>query len=393
MLGLTVWPIENFATLYYLLFFLPSIIFLVGNFKLINRLFRNIDRKLFFSTILLLALINTSAFWNEDKSLDVAASSFKITVMIFLFVLITAIITRYTPRVFPTLIYAIVVLVSILGIFTLIHHIEYIQNKQITTRILQIGHAPALKVVNAATTGIYLGAIALFSIILLRNNLKNKLFFSRASIPFLVFILILFVLICWTRSVFLGLYVTFLICAANEKKGFLLVIAIAAPIASLILTFLIDSPQIESIINRGGDWRIQIWTTYIDSGLKDFWLGKGFLYNSDLTVSGMIDGNAVSVIHPHSHNFYIQLLYWLGFTGLSIYIYILIRVLNISFTNWTKFEAKIAFSVICYFMVVQVFDVYNIFTKPSYYWPCIWLPIGICFGIEKKYNHQKQPSG
>ncbi|GAB1261931.1 hypothetical protein NBRC116495_26380 [Aurantivibrio plasticivorans] len=88
-----------------------------------------------------------------------------------------------------------------------------------------------------------------------------------------------------------------------------------------------------------------------------------------------------TVIQSHSHNALLQLLFWTGIIGLASYIAIYARAIIISYRHRYSAFGKTPFLLLAYFAIVQMFDVYSIISKPNQYWLCVWLPVGIAFGL------------
>ncbi|MGH1472163.1 MAG: O-antigen ligase family protein [Cellvibrionaceae bacterium] len=383
-IGLVFWPIGNYATIVYLTFYLPILIIAITQRVQIISLIKNVDRRLFLSLLALLFWVSISTLYARQTTdhISLLRESLKHNFLIFLYVFGIAYLTALSKR---TLIFAIYIAIFFAGLLAIITIIDrfVINDLPIKARMMHLGIYNFKKMYNPVVIGIYFGGISIITAGVFKfNKTQNKL-----TIGFLVVHLVLLLLMAYmsgTRTALVGLIAACIFYAGFIRKHFLAALFFCALTPILIsLAFLFDIKVIESFVLRGGlgSWRPQIWDASFTEALKHPWIGIGFGSETNLEV---IRENVTS-IQTHSHNFYLQLLTWCGILGLATYLACLFAAFKLPSpkkdNQITAHLYSFSFVMLCYFLVVQIFDVHNIFTSPSYYWPCIWLPFGILLGL------------
>ncbi|MGI1677504.1 MAG: O-antigen ligase family protein [Cellvibrionaceae bacterium] len=237
---------------------------------------------------------------------------------------------------------------------------------------------------NPVVIGIYFGLI---STMCLATLVKRPLTFNRPywiwlfiSIAMLAILGVTF--LSRTRTALVGISFFIAVMLLIEKKYYTTFFLIAIGSICIVAGLIFDIAQIKSYVLRGGfgSWRPEIWQVSFNQSLDHFWIGSGM--GSD-TIYTVPREELVST-QNHSHNFYLQMFAWSGFTGLFLYVALILRSLVLGFKAKQLQLGYLALSCLTYFLAVQIFDVHNIFTASSYYWPCIWLHIGILLGLSDK---------
>ncbi len=382
-IGLVFWPIGNYATVIYLCFYLPLLILIASQIRLFANIIKNVDRTLFLALLALLSWVSISSLYGSpaQENTNLLIETLKHCILIFLYILAIAYLSIYSPKNLIFAIFLALFLAAILASSTLIDQF-LVNDASIKLRLYLLGFGTRINVYNPVITGIYFGCLTITSISFMTtdkhsNRLQAGVFFAFALTLFVITYL------TGTRTALAGLTAAFIIYFVFIRKKMVLgVFLFFAVISLLSLGFVFNIKEIENLILRGGlgSWRPQIWDVSINEALEHLWLGLGMGSETKLEVTR----DNITTIQNHSHNFYLQLLNWCGLTGLFIYISMLFRATQLSYFHTPTHLASLSFLTLSYFIVVQFFDVHNIFTSPSYYWPCIWLPTGIILGLSYK---------
>ncbi len=377
--GMVFWPIGNYATLVYLMFFLPLICLLVIDRESLTNAIVKSDRLALLSLVALLFWIQTASL-RPNAELDTGKlfwQTLKYNILILLYVTGIAYLAKQWPKVFFVSLLFSFILIAILASLS-IYHIYFIIDHASNFRISIFGLGDFAVSANPATAGIYFGSISTIVVALLFNRPPR----SSASISILLLIISLpclaITFLTGTRSAMVGFLAAAILCLLFDQKSKFGMVLCTIVFGLLIYGLIAKSTYFNNLLMRDGfgGWRPEIWKASIQLSLENFWFGAGMWRDTSVLVTR--DG--VSQIMPHSHNHYLQLLIWTGVTGLTLYICLLSSAIRKYKTNKNDPLIGMASISLVYFIIVQFFDVFSIFTKPSYYWPCIWLPIGIIIG-------------
>lgn len=389
-IGLVFWPIGNYATIVYLCFYLPVLILIASQLRLIINIIKRVDRKLLFALLALLSWVSISSFYGTttQENINLPKETLKHCLLIFLYILAVAYLSIYAPKTILFSIYLALLFAAILATATLIDRF-IINETSISSRLDRLGLGTRTDKYNQVNIGIYFGCLTIISttcISIYKNS--NRLLMSL----FITITLALFTItyLTGTRTALIGLiaalvfYLVFI-----RKKTALGIFLCLSVVSALSLSFIFNIQEVETFVLRGGlgSLRPQIWSESIKEALNHLWWGLGMGSETKLEVAR----DSITSIQNHSHNFYLQLLNWCGLTGLFIYISMLFKAAQLNYLYAPSHLASLSFLALSYFAIVQIFDVHNIFTSPSYYWPCIWLPIGIILGLSYKPTYTTSP--
>ncbi len=390
-LGLVFWPISNYSTLVYLLFFLPLLISFVLEHKNFVRLFLATPNRLI--SIILLALLTWvmfSSLWTnleDTQNLELFAKTLKINILIVSYILGIAYLTDRSPKLLFTCLVSSSLLVAIIALISLFNQF-ILKDQVLTTRISAFGIGEWITTSNSVTAGIYVGMFSVLSgAMLITPSIRKSLGLSMLiGVTFAICLSTAY--FTGTRTALVALLISLAISLLLFRKWFFLLILCASIISLICYGLLEESSYLNSYLLRGGvgSWRPQIWIAALDAGIDNFWIGSGMWGSSELIVTR----KDITTTMPHSHNFYLQLLNWSGVIGLFLYATLITLTIKLGTSMLNKPLVFMAMLVLFYFIFVQIFDVYNIFTKPSYYWPCVWLPLGIIIGHAFKLEDEKR---
>jgi len=388
-IGLIFWPISNYATLIYLLFYLPLIGLFLLEHKRFTQLVFHTNNIFLIILIALLSWVVVSCFWSSTDAdhFDSAKKTIKHNLLILSYVLGVAFLAYQSPKLLLVSLITGVGLVTAIALASIIN--QFILNDlPITSRMTNFGIGDRIVFLNSVITGIYFGAFSVLTgtYLISFSSRKNLTTLALLGLAFLVCFMATY--LTGTRTALLAL-LTLLIFTLLLSRRWLIALSLSACLAGILCYGLLgEASYLKTFLARGGygSWRPQIWMAAWQLGIEHFWFGVGMWESTEIIVTR----KDVTTSVPHSHNFYLQLLNWTGIIGLALYLSILTLALKMALAKLNKPLVFISTMVLIYFLIVQIFDVYNVFTKPSYYWPCLWLPIGIIIGqtIDKRPEEQ-----
>lgn len=380
--SLVLWPLGNYSTLVYLVFYLPLAALILHRPAYTLSFVKLSNPNLFALVVALLAWVLLTSIWaNNDQGFEpLFRKTLKTVLLILFFIFGVAILARNSASIFQRALLIICLASSSMMILTIINQITQGNYFSPYYRLEALGIDGWTSTVNPVVAGIYSGWLTgLASLLLLDSFQQNKSLYLKVAVFVSLVSFVTIMLLARSRTAFLAIavfYFTYLIINKNFKVliglGLFFFVILAAGIAS-------ENPIVTSTINRGGlaGFRPEIWKAAWLNSQENLWFGAGVW--SDTTVR--ISRSTEIITQMHSHNFYLQLLNWTGLFGLALYLGLLYQSIKLAFWEKGSFLGQFSLLTLVYFVVVQFFDVYNIFTKPSYYWPCIWLPIGIIIGL------------
>jgi putative inorganic carbon (hco3(-)) transporter len=371
-------PIGNYSTLVYWLFYVPLLLLLIWQYNILVSIIKWADRPLVIVFLALLLWVAVTSLWSdaEGGQTNTLLKSTRHNLLILFYVTGVTFLAYQFPRTLKTALFVSTAIVALAALISIIDQ-YLLSSTPVSTRLSQIGLGDWKDSSNQVVLGIYFGVYAVISWALLieSGSQSNS---GKTVLALCTTACLGVVVLSGTRTALVAIFFTGVFSLLLQRK--LGTVTTIGAIGTVVLThgILDESAYLHSYLARDGfSWRPEIWLASLRASFDHFLVGTGMWHDSQLQVTR--DG--VSMPHPHSHNFYLQLLNWAGITGLSLYAGLLIRALILGYKNRGQPLAMAAFLSILYFVLAQVFDVYNVFTKPSYYWPCLWLPIGIILGL------------
>jgi O-antigen ligase len=383
------WLPDNYATVTYLLFFIPSIIAFIQWRSDFLELISRIDNFLLFSLTALFIWIALSTLWStpHDDQIENFVYSAKILLFIFIYILSIALLYKRDLKFLNIAILSSLAVLTVASTITVIYYFIVLDYPiRFHNRIHSIGYGSWNLQLNSVVAAIYYGSFTVVAFILSTNKQFSRV--TRALILIGGFICLVFTFLTWTRTAAVGLAgaaIAYTWWQYGWRRTGLLLSSIALGIAVLAATM----PWFEQYIYRSGfgSWRPEIWLATWEASLDNIAFGTGFNTDSHLTVSRTVENKVQTIVVPHAHNFYLQIFYWSGAVGVLLYLAVLLRAIQLTWRTKHDFYCLLSFVSLLYFCVVQTFDVYSIFVRPSYYWACIWLPMGILLGCSSKQEY------
>lgn len=381
-IGLVFWPIGNYATTVYLGFYLPFLLLLMVDCSGFQRLVVESDSVLLFNLLILLCWVVISTLWSieQETNLSITLDTLKYSILILTYTLGIAYLAKFRPQLILAALYLSIILAAIISTLTVVN-LYVLEERGLTTRIFKVGIKQWAKLDNAVVVGIYFGGLTTIAAALSVQKLpRTTLEWAETALLALsslcCFSLTLF---SWTRTAFVSLWATVLVYLLATKK--IKTAVTFATTTGMVFAFAVfnSSNFLNKLINRGGlgSWRPELWYATWQASLGHFWLGSGAGSESVIIATR----GKSEIVESHGHNFYLQFLYWTGVIGLSMYLCMLGRVFLDAHRVRKSRLGTMCFVLLAYFGTAQLFDIYNIFNGPSYYWACIWLPIGITLGL------------
>lgn len=382
-IGLIFWPISNYSTLTYLFFYLPLFTLFFLEHKRFSQLIFHTNKKVLIIFIALLSWVIISCFWSgsSDNRIEILVKTMKHNLLITAYVLGVAFLAYQSPKLLLISLISGASLVAIIALASIINQL-ILNDLPISSRITKFGVGNTVVVFNPVTAGIYFGMFSVLAGTFLITLRKNLAYSTLTGLAFLICLLATY--LTGTRTALLALFVLLAIILLLSRKWLVALSLSAGLVVVLYYGLLGEASHLKAFLTRGGygSWRPQTWMAAWQLGIEHFWFGTGMWENFQLEVIR----DEVTTTVPHSHNFYLQLLNWTGVIGLSLYLSLLTIALRMTWRKLNKPLIFISAMILIYFLIVQIFDVYNVFTKPSYYWPCLWLPLGIIIGQTTKTN-------
>lgn len=372
-------PIGNYATLVYWLFYAPFLALLILFPLRITGLIHNADRLLVVVFLIFILWTATTTLWAETEatSLAIFLEFAKRALLITFYVLGAAYLAFYHPAVLRIALISASVVVAMIALASIVFHYG-MQDAPLSRRLAVFGYEKyGGDQTNAVVTGIYFGLFSALSFAFIATAKRTTI---KAFLWMCSGLCLVAVAFTGTRTASLALLLSFLLFLILQKR-FLLAVSIATILVAVsTLGYLVESFPLHDYFARGGlgSLRPQIWAASLKESTSHFWFGNGLWRDFGLPV--VVEGLQSPSIQAHSHNYYLQLLNWTGLIGLCLYLVLLVRSLMLSYQARHIQLAGASLLAISYFVVVQLFDVYDIFTNPSYYWPCLWLPLGVLAG-------------
>lgn len=380
-------PIGNYATLVYWLFYAPLLILLGWQYSSFAYMIKRIDRTLIvaFSSLLLWVAITSLWSGTEESLADTLLEAAQRIFLILMYAVGIAYLACHFPGILKTGLIASAIIVALTALASVID--QFILNDaSLSRRLSRIGFGDWRNRSNAVVTGIYFGVYAIIPSALLMGR-SDRNYLSTGLLALCAIACLIAATLTGTRTAVIAIIATVLVYLAVQRR-LLILAAIGVISAVAVVHGLVDeSAQLHKYLTRGGlgSWRPEIWLASLQASGEHFWVGSGMWHNFQLIATR---GEATSS-QPHSHNFYLQLLNWAGIIGLGLYVTMLGRALVLGYRYRHQPFAMLGLMTMTYFIVVQVFDVYDVFTKPSYYWPCLWLPLGVLAGLSARHASQR----
>lgn len=378
-------PIGNYPTLVYWLFYAPCLILLLWQRRAFIVLIRSADLALVVMFFSLLVWITLTTLWpNAGTGMENPfLQSLKHALLIVLYSMGVGFLAYQAPGILIVVLVTSTIVVALTGLVSAIDQFV-LHNLPISSRLSTVGIGNWKDALNPVVAGVYFGTFAVLAGGFILYDVDRLL--PRATLALCFVLCLAAMLLTGTRTAlvgFLGAGLSYLI--IQRKLWTTATLGLACVLISIQGIFF-ESGYLHDYLARGGigSWRPEIWLASLRESLNHFLIGSGMWRDFQLTA---IRGEANSV-QPHSHSFYLQLLNWTGIVGLGLYMALLGRTSVLGHRRRDQPLAMAAFLALVYFMVVQIFDVYDIFTAPSYYWPCVWLPIGIVVGVSARRSRQ-----
>ena len=175
-----------------------------------------------------------------------------------------------------------------------------------------------------------------------------------------------------TRSGYLAAVAGIVAVSACLSRRVLLVTV--AAIAVVVAVVLLYPPALESILARGGSYRVATWLRYVSFAFENPLVGTGLTRRLWLMVEGV-------EIH-HAHNMLISSLVRGGVVGLAGMALMLFGGLAYAWRYARTAGSAAIFGMMVAIGVASVFDYDLILTPTDWMWLTFWMPIGLAAGAE-----------
>lgn len=385
-LGLVLWPIGNYATLVYLLFYLPIVLIVTLRWKRVCEIVNRADRPLLLTLGGLMIWVPLSTLWAtppEETPWINFVDTVQSVVLISLYILGISYLVNESRKAFQYALLAGLALAAFLALGSLLNYSAELKAKSSwplgSVRLSSLGFGAITERSNSVPVGIYFGCLASLGTVLGLWWRKSGNHIVAVLTAVLVLFCLITTLFTWTRTAFLGLVggglLALWLCGRPRLAGLL---TLTGLIAAVVIT-LLRYEEITTFLMRGGigSMRPAIWGASLKASFSHLLYGAGLGSDSGL----IVQSGGKSFPQPHSHNFYLQIFFWCGLVGLAFYLAVLGRTYAFTLSKRDQLAGSLGSVLLGYFLIVQMFDVYNVFTNPSYYWPGVWLPVGVAFAL------------
>ncbi|MFC6327657.1 O-antigen ligase family protein [Alloalcanivorax gelatiniphagus] len=202
----------------------------------------------------------------------------------------------------------------------------------------------------------------------------------------------------WLTSITLLVYL-----AANQRRSTLVALAVGCvalpiltgtrrlliPLAVLALvlgTIVAVDPEI--ITERGASERPALWAASWETIKEAPVFGHGMANRSvDLHIT---NAEGKPVVHDHPHNYYLSLLYFLGFTGLLLWTLLWLPAALRAMAHYRHRTVLLLAAMATGFSAV-LFDGIHPYTPFLYNWPSVWIPMALLVAVVHQLN--SDPAG
>ena len=154
----------------------------------------------------------------------------------------------------------------------------------------------------------------------------------------------------------------------NLKRRLLVPLVAVALVAASTLLF---SPEL--ITDRGTGQRPQLWHAAWEMILEKPVTGHG-MANETRELHIVVDGEPV--VQDHPHNYYLSLLYHIGFLGLGLWVMLWAPALWRGWRAYPQRSCVLAAAMATGFTAV-LFDGIHPYTPFMYNWPSVWIPMAL----------------
>ncbi|CUR44488.1 O-antigen ligase [Alloalcanivorax xenomutans] len=164
------------------------------------------------------------------------------------------------------------------------------------------------------------------------------------------------------------------------KKRLLIPLALIVAVAGSILAI---HPGM--IVDRGSSNRIVIWEGTWEMIKERPLFGHGMSNKTEaIHIVRPMDGVHEAIDHPH--NYYLSLVYYLGFLGLALWTMIWLPTALKSLRQGR--QAHLSLAALTTGLAAVLFDGIHPYTPFMYNWPSVWIPMALLIGI---YRTQHNP--
>ncbi len=154
----------------------------------------------------------------------------------------------------------------------------------------------------------------------------------------------------------------------NLKRRLLVPLVVVAAVAAGVLVF---SPEL--ITDRGTGQRPQLWSAAWEMILEKPITGHG-MANETRELHIVVAGQPV--VQDHPHNYYLSLLYHIGFLGLGLWVMLWAPALWRGWRTYPQRSCVLAAAMATDFTAV-LFDGIHPYTPFMYNWPSVWIPMAL----------------
>lgn len=159
----------------------------------------------------------------------------------------------------------------------------------------------------------------------------------------------------------------------SSRRFVIVALALAAVGVSAVAAAWFSPELRESFFPRGDSFRVSIWTSALQRVLDAPLFGVGILASDDLEIGGL-------TFH-HPHNLYISAALQGGFVGLTLFLWMLVRVIRELLRSYDQMDAKLAIGILGVAIPAYLLDGHELLDKISDTWFLVWLPVAIALGV------------
>lgn len=315
--------------------------------------------------VLLLGYLSLTLAWTTDAALrdfDDVARGF---VLLALFVAITIDLSwrdrLFTQRLFSWLVPTAVATAAIsivIHLFT--HGIGQV-------RLVGLG------VNDQSITSAYLYAIAaLVTLYAMLNDIKSVP--RKALLVGALAILIGYVALTASRGPMLAMGLA-IVAGAAATRYWKLTLAIMLAGALLVTVGMVIGDGPYNVIARASNYRVEIWTIFLDRIAEHFWFGHGVVAD---TTALMPNGLVVS----HAHQLFLGTHFYGGVPATALLLLMLGTAARVA---WRRFRATGSFvyaALLIFVVMAGMTDFGQYFRSPHLIWIYFWLPVALIAGQE-----------
>jgi O-antigen ligase len=356
----------------YLFFIIPSAVASVWLMCKRVEFFSREVRLFLLSAMLFMTVCSISAAWGDGEYSILYLLKRSVIILFYLVGVICLVSVSEEKHIKTFLL--IVCVVAAVGAVVSIYYQLLVLDKPFgwrAFRISSMGYKDWVYLGHPVIAGIYLGVFAVISMAVISQERSIYRYVAIAVLlAMLPYIFLTYSRTAWLASAIAGLFLVF-----TTRSRILIWTAVFIVIVFLIVAGLYFEDAAKEVTNRQFSGRAQGWVWAIKQLSENIFLGHGYdhtFWKGKFLV--------------HAHNFYLQVTYEQGLTGLVA----LLAMLLIVCRSYWKYRAdslvSLGFSLVVFLLLAMLVDIDHVIARPGVYWTIFWFPLAFTLGAVNRVS-------